>query len=72
MNEVLINTKGLEIEDSFEVDLVSIEDIIREFIEVKYENKQLKEKIEKLNEKLQDVKPINMYASLGINESDYH
>ena len=72
MQEVFINVKGIELENLFDVDLISVDDLVSKTIDLMYDNKEKEEKIEELNEKLQDVKPINIYASLGINESDYH
>lgn len=54
MEEVYINVKGLVIEDLFEKDLVSVDDLVAELEEKMFD-------IEKLEEEIKDMKEAEMY-----------
>lgn len=49
MNEVLINVKGLEIEDLFkDKDLVSVEELVSKLVDMQYDIEELKSQIDRL------------------------
>lgn len=54
MEEVYINVKGLVIEDLFEKDLVSVDDLVAELEEKMFD-------IERLEEEIKDMKEAEMY-----------
>lgn len=45
MSEVMINLKGTELGDRLEIDLISVESLVREFEDTLYEIDRLKEQI---------------------------
>lgn len=51
MEEVFINVKGLEIENLFKQDLVSIENLVAELVEAMYEIERLEDRIAELEGK---------------------
>lgn len=71
MENIMINIKGLEIEELFEKDLVSVEDLLGELRDLKYRIHCLEEEIEDLKEwKRQNMTDDSKY--FGILESDFY
>lgn len=72
MKEVYIIVKGLEIEELFNKDLVSVDELCEKIIELKMENDRLEEKIEDLENNLKDnYRPIDNYSLYGVSEKEF-
>ena len=68
MNDIYINIKGLEIEDLFDADLVSIEDMICKMADMQCDIKGLEERIEYLENYDKDFDPALEY---GVSDKDF-
>lgn len=72
MKEVYIIVKGLEVEELFNKDLVSVDELCEKIIELKMENDRLEEKIEDLENNLKDnYRPIDNYSLYGVSEKEF-
>ena len=72
MKEVYIIVKWLEIEELFNKDLVSVDELCEKIIELKMENDRLEEKIEDLENNLKDnYRPIDNYSLYGVSEKEF-
>lgn len=70
MNEVMINVKGLEIEDLFKKDLVTIEELVDELTNLKYEKEHNVEEYKELVRDVEDnYRPISQEEQYDINEN---
>lgn len=66
MNEVMINVKGLEIEDLFKKDLITIEELVTELKNLKYENEHNIEEYKELVKDIeQNYRPLTYEEQLG-------
>lgn len=77
MNNIDIYLKKEDLPDilqkRFDNYLISFQELVSSFEEAVYYINILKEKIENLEQDIQDnYKPINIYDELGINENDFH
>lgn len=72
MKEVYIIVKGLEVEELFNKDLVSVDELCEKIIELKMENDRLEERIEDLENNLKDnYRPIDNYSLYGVSEKEF-
>lgn len=72
MNEVFINVKGTEIEDLFEKDLVSIDDLVSIIIDLQSDKKILEEEFENFKQNVKDnYKQTSVSEQVGIYDEDF-
>lgn len=72
MEEVYVNVKNTMLEELFDKDLVSIEELFGKAEDLKCEVDELREKIEDNEQQIEDFyKPKSPYEIYGVSEKDF-